>query len=517
MKIINAFLSLIIIFNTLSVLNAQSQAVIQFRIVDNETGDPIPFATVKAMKGNVILTGAISNGDGDFQIPSTYLYSIDSIVISCIGYSNRVVKPNHASENRVNEIRLKKTSVLLKEIVVMGRREENLTAREIVFRAIQHIPKNYPMGPFSYLAYYRDYQKEENEYVNLNEAIVHVFDKGFRTNDFDSTKIKLYQYRLNKDFRTDSSTAIAYDTTTYDRNKFIPGATVFPFGGNELSLLRIHDAIRNNKAMSYSFVDEFSLHFIRFHSFKLLSSVYLDEAPLYHISFQSLNNITGPDYVATGEIFIEQDNYAIHKLTYSNFLKKNSTKSPLYSIDVEYARRDSLFYRNYISFNNFFRAKSIPPFKVNSIVFDNTIESFIVTFNRTPLRATALNSKNYDFRFKEKSLKISEIEIANLNDQEVHIKVSNSSDFNLLGNANLPPAKFTAAFKNIKDLQGNEVNKTAYKSVSQFRELFLQNLDSHLKLMEKGPFISKDSPLNKNTIDPSDLKAVYWMNTPLKN
>jgi len=154
--------------------------------------------------------------------------------------------------------------------LLLAHRKRTLTAYKIIELAIQNIPHNYPTHPFSYAAYYRDYQKEENEYLNLNEGIVGIFDEGFDTNDFRSTKIKLYQYRRNSDFRRDSMTAIAYDNNSLHGNKFIPTATVFPYGGNELSMLMAHDAIRNNKVDSYSFVNVFDTDFL-----KIIHSNYL--------------------------------------------------------------------------------------------------------------------------------------------------------------------------------------------------------------------------------------------------
>ena len=151
--------------------------------------------------------------------------------------------------------------------------------------AIENLLQNCPTQPFSYIGYYRDYQNDKDQYVNLNEALVKVYDRGFGTNDFDSTKIRLYQYRQNGDFPKDSLMAMTYDAAG---SKFIPGVSVYPFGGNELSQLRIHDAIRNHNASSYSFVNEFDSDFLKNHSFKLLDTVALDNVSLYHISFRAL-------------------------------------------------------------------------------------------------------------------------------------------------------------------------------------------------------------------------------------
>ncbi len=496
---------------------AQGPTAIRAKIIDSKTRMPVPFATVKIMKGKEFRWGVISNGEGDFQIPFQYRPIIDSIVITCIGYENQVLKMNQLLDDKVNIINLKAASVKLQEVVVSARRKGRLAANKIVRLAIQNIPNNYPIHPFSYVAYYRDYQREENEYVNLNEAIVGIFDEGFDANDFLSTKIKLYQYRTNKDFRRDSTTAITYDNNNFGGNKFIPTATVFSFGGNELSILRVHDAIRNNSAISYSFVNEFKSDFVKHHSFKLLETVSLDDAPLYHISFQSLYFITGAEHFAKGEIFIEHGNYAIHKLIYSTYLKELDNEKLLYKIQVEYARADSLMFLNYISFNNLFKSNTNEGFRVDNVVYDRAMNAFIVTFNRTPQRMTALDKRNYDFKFDKKPFNISEIEASVSNDKEVRVFVENAHDFNLFEKPDVLAKKFEAIFKNIKDIQGNEVNEVKYKLVNQFRELFLQKLEQSSEEPNVGSFISKETPMKQNRIDSVHVNSSnYWMNTPLK-
>jgi hypothetical protein len=296
--------------------------------------------------------------------------------------------------------------------------------------------------------------------------------------------------------------------------KFIPTATVSSFGGNELSLLRIHDAIRNNKVQSYSFANIFSIDFTTNHSFKLLNTVYIDNQPLYHISFQSFYFISRGTHVARGEIFIEHGSYAIRKLVYAMFMKEGGKEKLLYSINEEYARTDSTLCLNYISFNNFFKSRTDMVFRVADVLFDRPSNSFVVTFNRSPQRATALNERNYNFRFNNVPLKIKEIKISDHNDRQVRVMVSNVTGFKAAELAEALSRRFETSFKNIKDMDGNEVNEVVYKPVNQFRELFLQKLSSQLP--ETGLFISKQLPLVNSPIDSLRSKnTFYWMNTPL--
>lgn len=498
---------------------AQDSTDIHAKIIDGKTKVPIAFATVRIMKGGEFRWGVISNTDGDFQIPSRYRPVIDSLVITCIGYQNKVIKIDQFVGAKLHIINLKSGAVELPEVMVSAPRKRRLTANQIVRLAIRNIPNNYPKYPFSYVGYYRDYQKEENEYVNLNEGIVGIFDEGFSTNDFSSTKIKLYQYRLNRDFKRDSLTAIPYDNNSFSGNKFIPTATVSPFGGNELSQLMVHDAIRNNKVDSYSFVNEFDTDFLKNHSFNLVRSVDVDNVPIYHITFKAFYFVTGARHVAKGDIFIEHGNYAIHKLNYSTFLKDQNKENLLYNIQVEYARRDSLMYLNYISFNNVFESNTNEGFRVIDVVYDRAQSCFVITFNHLPQPASALDKKNYDFKFNKSPLKISKITFsdAEKKDKIIQVFIQNADEFNLWESPNVLASKFEASFKNIKDMWGNEVNEIKYKLVNQFRELFPQKLNPTVILNNTSLFLVKKKPLNQSKVDSlGPDPSAYWMNTPLK-
>src|SRR5579859_7977561 len=500
-----------------SSVTAQSSFAIYAKIVDGKSGLPIPFATIKVMNGKLLVGGVISNGDGDFQIPSKYRSTTNNIVISCIGYSNRTMKMDELLPDRVNMITLNVTSLQLREVVITPQRQVKLTANRIVQLAIQNIPKNNPTHPFSYIAYYRDYQREENDYVNLNEGIVGIYDQGFDANDFLTTKLKLHQFRLNKNFKRDSVTAIAYDNNSHG-NKFIPTAKVTPFGGNELSQLMIHDAVRNYKANSYSFVNEFSSDFTRNHSFKLLETVLLGEVPLYHIGFQTLYFVTRGEHVGRGDIFIEHGTYAIHKLIYSTYLKESGKDRLLYSIQEEYTKTDSLMYLNYISFNNFFKARE-DGFEVLDVALDLAANSFVITFNHKPDRISALEPKNYHFRFDKKHFEIDHIALSDSEEKKVFVVLKQNQDFSYRNEkVTSLSARIHSDLKNIKDEKGNLVGEVKYKLVNQFRELFLQKLSQAARPSLQGPFIAKETPLQKNQVDSLRLASSnYWMNTPLRN
>lgn len=495
-------------------LFGQENSSIKGRIIDFSSKGPIPFATIK-LKTSLGFSGVISNGDGDFQIPLRYKAEVDTIVISCIGYLTKKILMKQLMDNQLNIVTLKESVVQLSEIIIKGKKGSRITAKTIVEKAIENVPKNYQDIPNSYLAYYRDYQLKESEYINLNEGIVEIFDKGLHTNDQLSTNVVLLDYKQNEDFQRDTTTLIPYDNE--EGNKFIPGATLFSFGGNELTILRVHDAIRNYNQFSYSFVNIFSNDFVDNHSFKFGKTINLNEIPLYQISFKSKIEVTGSRHLAKGVILIERGNFAIHKLEYSVFEKTKSDWKLLYAIHLEYSEDESVMKLNYISLSNFFILKNPFDFKVVDILLDRYINAFIIKFNHKPEPKSALNKNNYVFKFDNKLLEIERIEIPYKRESEVIIYLR----------GNIIPAredllkvakKLKADFGGIQDTEGREVNKITFFHVNQFRELFVQKITKSLLLPDTS-FIQRDEPLSKNYKEHKFINrdiSNYWMNTPLK-
>ena len=70
-------------------------------------------------------------------------------------------------------------------------------------------------------------------YVNLNEALLEVFDPGFDEIDSTATKTRLYDYIQNKSFRRDTLAEKPYDYNDY--GKIIDNAYLGAYGGNEFA------------------------------------------------------------------------------------------------------------------------------------------------------------------------------------------------------------------------------------------------------------------------------------------
>lgn len=495
-------------------VNAQKQGSIVAKVVDNEN-QAIPFASVRLIRSG---TGIVTNADGGFQVPAIEPFLSDSVVISCIGYKQKSFSMTSLRQNDINVIKLQTAYTKLSEIEIRSSKTRRLTGTRIVQSAIGMLSYNYPQQPFSYVAYYRDYQVKDSLYVNLNEAIVKVNDQGFSTDDQMTTSLQLVDYKANSDFVIDTLMRQPYDNV---ERKFIPHASLRNFAGNELVTLMVHDAIRNHNRFSFSFINKLDRDFLYNHRFSLAGQITEGDRTLYVVAFTTRDHITGQQHQGTGKIFIEKSNYRIHKLQYTTNEWKDFKLVPIYNIVVEYAHHNNTMYLNYISFSNVFRMRNHDDFKVIETLRVKNLAAFLVKFNHQPT-ASALNITNYTFRIDNKLLKLREVAFTQddttKNDyhKQVVVYVQDGKEFE----ERLPEHStkvVTVEVKGVRDQRGREVNVATFFDAAQYREIFTQQLLHGESDTTKYPLIDKFTPLHKMPGRSGQARpSRFWMNTPLR-
>ncbi len=214
--------------------------------------------------------------------------------MTCIGYYRLSVAFNVLKTTGMNNLKLVPNIYVLNEVSVTARKRR-FSPEIIVDRALRNIKNNNPAIPFSYVSYYRDYQKDSSNYLNLNEAIIQTLDKGFAFPS-DSNKYRLLDFKKNMDFLSRNITPY-YDLPETDHSnvsfKRIPNAIVGDQYGNELFILLVHDAIRNFDKRSFSFVDTLTKDFIINHWFSNPGGVHEGNTLLYKIKFTAKRQVTG--------------------------------------------------------------------------------------------------------------------------------------------------------------------------------------------------------------------------------
>lgn len=484
------------------------------KIINSATSEPVPFATIK-LKINQL--GVFANAKGDFKISNNSQFQADSLIITCIGFKRYSLPYKDLSDITVNKIYLTPAIYGLGEVTVLASQRE-LSSVTIVGRAIRRIKNNYPDKPFHFISYYRDYQKRDSNYINLNEAIVQTLDKGF------SSKSTLNKYRL-LDFRKNTDFPRMYISPYYNSialpylnnfNKNIPNAKLGDQYGNELFILMVHDALRNYKTRSFSFIDIFSENFLYNHDFSEPTKVFNNNLLLYKINFNGKHELTGDSLIVSGAIYIQPKDYSIHKLEYScSYLTKENEKKEMFNVDTEYGYENSsnsLMCLKYISFNNNFNVQDMSDstyFRIKDSYW--TYRFWELSELRKPTITIEFNNKidpesaktgSFEIKLGEKVAKIIKIEV---NDRKLNLTLKDDNFKELRDSCKVD-------VKNIKDINGNILDKRKVLELYQYRELFVQEYNK--------PLLFKDScylqymPLEQNCISKYTGNHNYWMNTP---
>ncbi|TAL62000.1 MAG: carboxypeptidase-like regulatory domain-containing protein [Bacteroidetes bacterium] len=501
------------------VIYCQQLDYIRGKVIDSKTSKPVPFATVRLKTS---LVGVISNAEGDFRILNKPGFQSDSLIVTCIGFHRLSVAFSKLKNTETNNLKLIPYIYSLNEVSVTARKRR-LSSQIIIGRALRNIKKNYPVNPFGYVSYYRDYQKDSSNYLNLNEGIIQTLDKGF-TYSSDSNRYRLLDFKKNMDFTRTNITPY-YDLPETDHSdvwfKKVPNAIVGDQYGNELFILLVHDAIRNCDTRSFSFVDTLTKDFIRNHKFSNPVGVHEGNTLLYKIDFTVKRKITGDSVHMKGVIFIQPDDYSIHKLEYSASYSNSEIKNKeIFNIETEYGHESAVNSKmclKYISFNNTF---TIPDSSDNDFFKMEKSEwrqaggpyvlhpwddmTIVVFFNKKVDPILGLRKENYDMTIGKRKAKITRIKVDGPN---VYITVRDD--------------KFTReeqfsvqlSIENLKDINGNILNKRKELEFRQFRELFVQEYNKPLEF-QNNCFI-QSVPLEQNCISISDNSGRFWMNTPL--
>jgi hypothetical protein len=496
------------------VIYCQQLDYVRGKVINSKTSEPVSFATVHLKNSQI---GVYTNAEGDFRILNNSGFQSDSLIVTCIGF-HRLSVAFSDLKTGMNILKLVPKIYAFNEVRVTARKKR-LNPEIIIARALRNIKKNNPTVPFSYVSYYRDYQKDSSNYLNLNEGIIQTLDKGFAYSS-DSNKYRLLDFKKNMDFSRKNITPY-YDLPETDHSdmwfKRIPHAIVGDQHGNEFFILLAHDPFRNYNKRSFSYVHTLTLDFLRNHWFSTPVGVYEGSILLYKIDFFAKRKVTEDTY--QGAIFIQPDDYSIHKLEYfGSYLDSEKKKKDIFNVEIEYGHEptvSSSMYLKYISFNNTFIVQDSSDndfFKVVKIEWWVSqwlpLEyptTFLVEFNRNIDPVSGKRMENYDLSIGKRKAKIT------------HIKVDGHNLFITFRNDHFKKNERDSTFinyKNLKDINGNILGKRRDLELRQFRELFVQEYNKPLEF-QNNCFIQY-VPLEQNCISVSDNSGRFWMNTPLK-
>jgi hypothetical protein len=177
--------------NFTSYNKADSSSFKQFKgsVLDSKTRNELIYASI-TVSGTTIST--VSNSEGKFSIKIPTDKQNSSLIISFLGYKNKVVSIKELQPEK-NVLYLEPSNTVLEEVVVKMRDVKN-----IYLGVLNNRSENYGDDPLQMTGFYRETIKKRRSYVSLSESIVKIQKLPFSENSQD--QINLFKGRKNADY-----------------------------------------------------------------------------------------------------------------------------------------------------------------------------------------------------------------------------------------------------------------------------------------------------------------------------
>jgi hypothetical protein len=242
------------------------------KIIDNESSEPLPFATI-ALKNTG--KGTVSNNNGDFGMKITPDLLNDTLSVSYLGYQGREIPVKKAFGNNFT-ISMMREFISIPEIII-----KNQNPIEIINRALKSIARNYGDTPASMTGFYREGVMRKSELQTYSEAILQIYKSAY-TGTLLGDQIKVYKSR--KIENTDRSDTLSI--------RLKAGLS---------TCLELDGAKNNFEFLSKEGMNDYS--------YRMVDIVTYDDETAYVIEFEQHENVELPLF--KGTIYINTADYGI--------------------------------------------------------------------------------------------------------------------------------------------------------------------------------------------------------------
>lgn len=151
------------------------------------TGEPIPYATIRLL-GKAVTTMTNEKGRFIFKIPADG--NDDSLYVTHIGFTPLIL-PVRTIDTSARKIALKESPDQLAAVEV-----KPPNPLELIRKAIEKIPENYPDSPFGLTGFYRLEGTKDAKIVDLSEAVFNIYIGGYQGKN---NQFHLIKSRVDKD------------------------------------------------------------------------------------------------------------------------------------------------------------------------------------------------------------------------------------------------------------------------------------------------------------------------------
>ena len=247
-------------------------------ILDSKTKNELTFASITVSGSNI---STISNSEGDFLI-KIHKYKQDaSLIISYLGYKDKVISINNLKQEK-NLLYLEPINVQLKDVVVNG-----IDANKLFSNVLNNRSKNYGDSAIQMIGFYRESIKKRRTYVSVLESIVNIEKMPFSSGVQD--QVNILKGRKNVDYTK-------LDTIN------------FKLEGGLFTSLFI-DLIKEPSNI-------FSENVFDFYNFRFEDITQINDKEVLIISFKQKSTLEDPDPLYSGKLFIDSKSLAIISATF---------------------------------------------------------------------------------------------------------------------------------------------------------------------------------------------------------
>ncbi len=246
--------------------------IVRGRVLDHETGTPLPQATISIPGKGV---GLASNAEGRFLLRLSNTFLDDSLRVSYMGYKSREIPLSMLTDKYIDII-LEADYISMQEVII-----RYYDPNAIVREALIKLQENYSDKPMYQVNFYREGVQRNKKLLNYSEAIFKVYKPSYGI-EFDSEQVMLLKSRniINAD-----------ETDTL--------------------LLKIRAGVRS--ALELDIVKSIpvflNLAYIQDNAFTHVDIVTKDSRAVYAIEFEQTNMEYLPVY--RGVLYIDMENLAI--------------------------------------------------------------------------------------------------------------------------------------------------------------------------------------------------------------
>lgn len=241
------------------------------KIVDFKKEEPIKYATISLFNKPI---GTISNTDGNFLLKIHPDFIRDTIIISCMGYSQKIIPAYKILDEDV--IVMNPFSIRIKEVKVVATTPEKLLSN---IRA--HLSENYSEDSKLMTAFYRETIQQDNEYINVSEAVIELLKAPY-SNSTRSDLIRIIKGRRSPDVKP-------FQWLNFK----LQGG---PFTITKLDIVKTLE----------TFIDE---EFQHLYDYNISRVIWYNENPFYILEFKPIGDFKENGFM--GELYVHRETFAI--------------------------------------------------------------------------------------------------------------------------------------------------------------------------------------------------------------